>query len=151
MRACARLTAFCRREAVIHRMIDAADEERLRAFGTETVVRLTRDNKLLGSVSRRELDGNAWQALNEACRHVLTAGPAELRRHLAQIDAGVLTDGDMDGILFLVVTSLDRGCCIERSHRSSAEESSRQIASGAIDDSVCTPLAPVTRYFVRPS
>ena len=88
-------------------MIDAAGEERLHAFGSETVVRLTRDNEPLNSVSRRELDGNAWRALNDACRDVLTAGPAELRRHLAQIDAGVLTDGDMDSMLLIVVTSLD--------------------------------------------
>ncbi|GIJ64815.1 hypothetical protein Vau01_123310 [Virgisporangium aurantiacum] len=38
---------------------------------------------------------------------VLTAGPADLRRYLAQIDAGVLTDGDMDGLLVMVLDALD--------------------------------------------
>jgi hypothetical protein len=94
-------------EEAILDMIDAADEERLRAFGAETVARLTRDNELLASVSRLELDRAAWQALDDACRHVLTAGPAELRRYLAQVDAGVLTDGDMDGLLLMVLMSLD--------------------------------------------
>lgn len=75
-------------------MIDAADEGRLRAFGADTVVRLTRDNELLASVSRLELSGAARQALDDACRNVLTAGPAGLRRHLARVKAGVQTDGD---------------------------------------------------------
>jgi hypothetical protein len=88
-------------------MVDAADDERLRAFATETVLRLTRDTELIRSMSRWELDSNAWLALNEACQHVLTADPAELRRQLTQIDAGVLTDGDMDSILLIVVMSLD--------------------------------------------
>jgi hypothetical protein len=42
-------------EAAISDLIDAADEERLRAYGAATVVRLTRDNELLAAVSRREL------------------------------------------------------------------------------------------------
>ena len=57
-------------------------------------------------MSRWQLDNNAWLALNEACRHMLTAGPAELRRQLAQIGAGV-TDGDMDSVLLIVVMSLE--------------------------------------------
>jgi hypothetical protein len=94
-------------EAAILDAINAADWNRLSAFGADTVVRLTRDNALLSSVSRHELDNNAWQALNDSCRHVLTAGPAELRRYLAQIDAGVLTDGDMDGLLVMILDALD--------------------------------------------
>jgi hypothetical protein len=94
-------------EATIRRMVNTVDEQRLLAFGSETVLRLTRDNELLGCVSRWELDASAWQALGGACQDVLRAGPVELRRRLAQIDAGVLSDGDMDSILLLVLASLD--------------------------------------------
>jgi hypothetical protein len=94
-------------EAAILGAINAAERKRLSTFAADTVVRLTRDNALLTSVSRDELDRNAWQALNDSCRHVLTAGPAGLRRYLAQIDAGVLTDGDMDGLLVMVLDALD--------------------------------------------
>lgn len=94
-------------ETAILDAVNAADRKRLGTFGADTVVRLTRDNELLTSVSRHELDSNAWQAFNDSCRHVLTAGPAQLRRNLAQIDAGVLTDGDMDGLLVMVLDALD--------------------------------------------
>ncbi|MDG6109883.1 hypothetical protein Daura_19280 [Dactylosporangium aurantiacum] len=94
-------------EAAIRRAIDAADEERLRAFAADAVLRLTGDDDRLGTVPGRELTGPAWQALHAAHRDVLTAGPAELRRHLDTVDAGVLSDGDMDPDLLLTVTALD--------------------------------------------
>ncbi|GAA0932730.1 hypothetical protein [Virgisporangium aurantiacum] len=55
-------------EAAILDAVNAADWKRLSTFGADTVVRLTRDNELLTSVSRHELDSNAWQALNDSCR-----------------------------------------------------------------------------------
>lgn len=83
-------------EAAVRDLVDAADRERLAAFAAETVVRLTRDNESLATAHRSELDADAWQALTDACGQVRTAGPVELRRRLERIDAGVLSDGDMD-------------------------------------------------------
>jgi hypothetical protein len=94
-------------ETAILRLVHSADDESLRTFGAETVIRLVREEQLLDVAVEDELDQDAAAALSIARDNVLTAGPSELRTQLARIDEGILTDGDMDPALLTVISALE--------------------------------------------
>lgn len=86
-------------------MVAEAGEDRLRVFGAETIVRLVRDEQL-DLISERDLNDGARRTLSFACRHISTASPTELRRHLTQVEEGVLSDGDMDFPVWNILDAL---------------------------------------------
>ena len=53
-----------------------------------------------------ELDENARNALRSAMTDTLSTPSAELRAHLESVDAGVLTDGDMDPCLLQLIDAI---------------------------------------------
>ncbi|MBT8225859.1 MAG: hypothetical protein HKP61_14320 [Dactylosporangium sp.] len=94
-------------EAAVLQLVAEAGDDNLRVFGAETVARLVRDELLLDVAAEDELDEDALAALTIARENVLTASPTELRVQLARIDNGILTDGDMDPELLIIVSALE--------------------------------------------
>ncbi|WP_089155485.1 hypothetical protein [Micromonospora sp. NBS 11-29] len=94
-------------EAAIRGLVDGAGEADLRVFGVETVARLVRDDELSEVAAEGELDEDAAAAFRLACANAPTAGADDLRALLTRIDDGVLTDGDMDPALLIVVSALE--------------------------------------------
>jgi hypothetical protein len=87
--------------------IEKAPPERRLAFARGTVVQIldgyTFDETYLAS----ELSGEASAALAAARREILSASPATLRSYLEVIEAGVLTDGDMDCLVCATIQAID--------------------------------------------
>ncbi|MFI6780314.1 hypothetical protein [Micromonospora sp. NPDC050276] len=133
-------------EAAILALVVAAGEAELRVFGLETVTRLVGSELLDGTVDD-ELTEDAWAALAAARENVRTADATELRAQLERIDAGVLTDGDLDQGILIVLTALEhwttyleenqRGELYELAIRS-IEEVDFQV-SADLDDVLATP------------
>ncbi|MFY1620553.1 hypothetical protein [Micromonospora sp. WMMD736] len=133
-------------EAAILRLVIAAGEDDLRAFGLDTVTRLTRED-LLDTAVDDELTGDAWAALASARETVPTADAPELRALLVRIDEGILADGDLDQGLLTAFTALEhwttyleengRGEIYELAIRS-IEEVDFQV-SADLDDVLATP------------
>jgi hypothetical protein len=94
-------------EAAILQLVRVAGDDALRAFGAETVVLLVREELTLDVAVEYELDEKAQAALRAACENVVTASPVELRRQLARVDEGTLTDGNMDPGLLTVISALE--------------------------------------------
>jgi hypothetical protein len=117
-------------EVEVSQLIDQASEERLRAFGADTVTRLVRNDTQWGLVDRAALDPGAWMALEDACRHIRTASGAELRGHLRRIDEGVLTDGDMDFPLLNILDAIDQWTTFLET---GTRDALRELALRAID------------------
>lgn len=92
-------------EAHILRLIVAADEGDVRAFGQETVTRLVRPELLLGAADD-ELTGEARTALVTACANVLTMSADELHDALATVYEGILVEDDLDHGLLTAITAL---------------------------------------------
>ncbi|MFI5527840.1 hypothetical protein ACIA8O_04705 [Kitasatospora sp. NPDC051853] len=93
-------------DAEIRRLVGAATESGVRAFGEETVVRLVRPERFRDA-DEGELTADAWAALANACANVLTLGAAGLGRELATIDDGILADDDLDTGVLAVVQALE--------------------------------------------
>ncbi|MFE0672402.1 hypothetical protein [Streptomyces sp. NPDC058867] len=93
-------------EVEIGRLVAAAPEQGVRAFGADTVTRLARADRL-DDADEDELTEDAWAALTGACANVLTIGAGELRRALTTIDEGILADGDLDTEVVAVISALE--------------------------------------------
>ncbi|MEU7585470.1 hypothetical protein AB0A95_04120 [Micromonospora sp. NPDC049230] len=133
-------------EAAILRLVVAAGEDELRAFGLDTVTRLVRSDPL-DTADDDELTDDAWAALTSARENVRTADATELRAQLVRIDEGILADGDLDQGVLTVITALEhwttyleenqRGELYELAIRS-VEEIDFQV-SVDLDDVLATP------------
>ncbi|MGW0502535.1 hypothetical protein [Micromonospora sp. NPDC003241] len=134
-------------EAAIRRLVDTAGEDELRVFGIETVARLVRDERLVDIAADGELDEDAVAAFTLARETVGTADAAASRALMTRIDEGVLTDGDMDPELLIVLAALEhwttyletgqRGELYELALRS-VEQVDYQV-SADLDDFLATP------------
>ena len=82
-------------EKAVRELAAAADDEARRRFGAATVVRLTSDDEL-ADAAEIEFDDDARQAFAEASEDPVGSTPEQLRAWLRWIDAGTLSDGDMD-------------------------------------------------------
>lgn len=87
-------------------MAAAADDEHRRRFGAATVVRLTSDEELASS-AEIEFDEDARQAFAEACADPANSTADQLRAWLERMDAGTLSDGDMDPLVLFAFQALD--------------------------------------------
>ncbi|MEV4214453.1 hypothetical protein [Micromonospora sp. NPDC049662] len=133
-------------EAAILRLVVAAGDDDLRAFGLDTVTRLTRDD-LLDTAVDDEMTEDGWAALTSARKNVPTADATELRALLVRIDEGILAESDLDQGLLTAFTALEhwttyleenaRGEIYELAIRS-VEEVDFQ-ASADLDDVLATP------------
>lgn len=133
-------------EAAILQLVVAAGDDDLRAFGLDTVTRLTRED-LLDTAVDDELTEDAWAALARARETVRTADATELRALLVRIDEGILADGDLDQGLLTAFTALEhwttyleengRGEIYELAIRA-VEEVDFQV-SADLDDVLATP------------
>ncbi|MGW4728352.1 hypothetical protein ACWEQC_04000 [Streptomyces shenzhenensis] len=92
-------------EADILRLIVAATEGDVRAFGEETITRLVRPELLRGA-AEDELTEEARAALTTACANVLTISAAGLHDELATIYDGILVDDDLDPGVLTAITAL---------------------------------------------
>ncbi|MFE3032302.1 hypothetical protein ACFXKY_11675 [Streptomyces canus] len=133
-------------EAEIHRLVSAASEGDVRAFGSQTVIRLVRSERFQDA-DEGELTAQAWAALTTACANVLTLNAAELRAELATIDDGILTDGDLDTEVLAAIQALEHWQgYLEHSGREeiyelairSIEDVDHQV-SAVLDDFLATP------------
>lgn len=87
-------------------MVAAADAEHRGRFGAATVVRLTSDDEL-ASAAEVEFDEDARQAFAEACADPANSTAEQLHAWLDRMDAGTLSDGDMDSLVLLAFQALD--------------------------------------------
>ncbi|MFJ9951693.1 hypothetical protein [Kitasatospora sp. NPDC091207] len=133
-------------EAEILRLVGAAAEDGVRAFGEETVIRLVRPERFRDA-DEGELTADAWAALATACANVLTLSAAELRRELAVIDDGILADGDLDTEVLAVIQALEhwQGYLEQNGREEIYELAIRSIedvdheVSAVLDDFLATP------------
>ncbi|MBP5942287.1 hypothetical protein [Streptomyces acidiscabies] len=133
-------------EADILRMVVAATEDDVRAFGEETVTRLVRPELLRGA-TEDELTEEARAALATACANVLTISAAELHDALATIYDGILVEDDLDAGVLTAVSALAhwksyleqgrRGELYELAIRS-VEDIDHEV-SADLDDILATP------------
>lgn len=87
--------------------IGAASAERRLAFARDTVVRVLNARSFARVDEPREMTASGWAAFVEARLTVLTASSQDLKAHLAVIDAGVLTDGGVHGVLLAMLGAID--------------------------------------------
>ncbi|MFC8365646.1 hypothetical protein ACFUIY_37975 [Streptomyces griseorubiginosus] len=92
-------------DAEIRRLVSAASEGEVRAFGQQTVIRLARSDRFQDA-DEDELTEQAWAALTTACANVLTLDAAELRAAVETIDDGILADGDLDTEVLVAIQAL---------------------------------------------
>lgn len=93
-------------EQAVLGFVMGASEADLRAFGVETVVRLT-SYETLEDAASVEFDEDALRAFELACANAATADAAELRGYLVKVDEGTLSDGDMDSEVLLALSALE--------------------------------------------
>ncbi|MFJ8794295.1 hypothetical protein [Streptomyces sp. NPDC102462] len=133
-------------EADVLRMIVAATEDDVRAFGEETVTRLVRP-ELLDGADEDELTEEARAALTTACANVLTISAAELHDALAAIYDGILVEDDLDpGVLTAIRALAHWHSYLEQNRRGelyelairSIEEIDHEV-SADLDDFLATP------------
>jgi hypothetical protein len=133
-------------EKAVRDMAAAADAEHRRRFGTATVIRLTSDEEL-ASAAEVEFDEDARQAFAEACTDPVNSTPDQLHSWLERMDAGTLSDGDMDPLVLLALQALDHwaGYLVEEDPEFIAELAIRSIeevdyqVSASLDDFLGTP------------
>ena len=133
-------------EAEIRRLVSAASERDVRAFGEQTVIRLVREERFQDA-DEGELTAQAWAALTTACANVLTLSAAELRTELATIDDGILADGDLDGEVLVALQALEhwQGYLEHNGREEMYELALRSIedvdhqVSAVLDDFLATP------------
>ncbi|WP_225850882.1 hypothetical protein [Streptomyces sp. HPF1205] len=133
-------------EADILRLIVAATEDGVRAFGEETVTRLVRPELLRGA-AEDELTEEARAALATACANVLTISAAELHDELATIYDGILVEDDLDpGVLTAIQALAHWHSYLEKNRRGelyelairSIEDIDHEV-SADLDDILATP------------
>ncbi|MFJ5840322.1 hypothetical protein ACIQGO_26850 [Streptomyces shenzhenensis] len=133
-------------EADILRLIVAATEGDVRAFGEETITRLVRPELLRGA-AEDELTEEARAALTTACANVLTISAAELHDELATIYDGILVEDDLDpGVLTAISALAHWHSYLEQNRRGelyelairSVEDIDHEV-SADLDDILATP------------
>ncbi|MFE7978114.1 hypothetical protein [Streptomyces shenzhenensis] len=133
-------------EADILRLIVAATEGDVRAFGEETITRLVRPELLRGA-AEDELTEEARAALTTACANVLTISAAELHDELATIYDGILVEDDLDpGVLTAISALAHWHSYLEQNRRGelyelairSIEDIDHEV-SADLDDILATP------------
>ena len=97
---------YAEAEKALRDLAAAADPDRCRRFGADVVVRLTSDADLRDA-AEFDLDEDAQQAFAEACADPANIDGVRLRALLHRIDAGVLSDGNMDPRLICALMALD--------------------------------------------
>ncbi|MGI5499200.1 hypothetical protein [Lentzea sp. CA-135723] len=93
-------------EQSVRDLVAAADEEQRHRFGASTVVRLTADGDL-ADAAESEFDDDARRAFEQARTDPAGSTPERLRAWLGEIDAGTLSDGDMDPQLLWALEALE--------------------------------------------
>jgi hypothetical protein len=93
-------------EKTLRDLAAAADADRCRKFGADVVVRLTGYAELAES-AELDLDEDAQQAFAEARADPVNSTGRQLKELLVRIDAGVLSDGDMDPPLISALMALE--------------------------------------------
>ncbi|MGW5054752.1 hypothetical protein [Actinokineospora sp. NPDC004072] len=82
-------------EQTVRELVAAADDEKRRCLGAETVVRLSAGDDLADAAGA-EFDDDAQQAFEQPCTDPAGCTPDRLRAWLDTIDKGTLSDGDME-------------------------------------------------------
>jgi hypothetical protein len=93
-------------EKTVRALVAEADADHRRRLGADTVVRLTSDVELVDA-AEAEFDEDAHQAFVEACADPVNSTAGRLRALLARVDAGTVSDGDMDPQVLSAITALD--------------------------------------------
>ena len=86
--------------------IERASEQRRMAFAQQTLQQVITAPIVNDIDWDGELDENARNALRSAMTDTLSTPSAELRAHLESVDAGVLTDGDVDPCLLQLIDAI---------------------------------------------
>jgi hypothetical protein len=93
-------------EKTLRDLVAAAPPESGRRLGADVVTRLT-SNADMRDVAEFEFDEDAQQAFTEACDDPVNSTGRQLQTLLARIDAGTLSDGDMDPQVISALMALD--------------------------------------------
>jgi hypothetical protein len=93
-------------EKTVRAMVAEADADHRRRLGADTVARLTSDAEVVDA-AEIEFDGDGHQAFVEACADPANSAADRLRALVARIDAGTVSDGDMDPQVLSAVSALD--------------------------------------------
>jgi hypothetical protein len=93
-------------EKTVRDLVADADAGHRHRFGVDTVVRLTSDAELVDA-AEVEFDEDGHQAFVEACADPANNTADRLQALLARIDAGTVSEGDMDPPVLSALTALD--------------------------------------------
>jgi hypothetical protein len=93
-------------ETAVRDLVSAADDEHRRRFGAATIGRLTTVDGLAAD-AEIEFDEDARQAFTEACANPANSTPNQLHAWLARIEAGTVSDGDMDQPVLRTIMALE--------------------------------------------
>jgi hypothetical protein len=97
---------YAEAEKALRDLAATADADRCRRFGADVVVRLTSDADMR-EAAEFDFDEDAQFAFAEACADPANSNGVQLRALLQRIDAGVLSDGNMDPRVICAVMALD--------------------------------------------
>jgi len=93
-------------EKTVRDLVAEADVDRRRQLGAAMVARLTSDADMRDA-AEIEFDDDAQKAFVEACTDPVNSAGGHLRALVSRIDAGTLSDGDMDPQVLSAVMALD--------------------------------------------
>lgn len=94
-------------DAWLRQAVGRASDERRATLAEDTIRRLMRDDLFARIPSEGELTEEARSAFVAARDAVHAASAEELKRLIAIVDGGVLTDGDMDRALLTMIEAID--------------------------------------------
>lgn len=94
-------------DAWLREAVAKASDGQRQALAEDTIRRLMRAELFAEVPAEGELTQEAWSAFVAARAAVGTAPPEELKRLLAIVDRGVLSDGDMDRALLLMLSAIE--------------------------------------------
>jgi hypothetical protein len=94
-------------EKAVRELVAAADGDRRRRFGADAVIRLTADPEVADAATV-EFDEDGLQAFTDAVADPANSSVGQLQGWVARIDAGTVSDGDMDPQVLSAISALDR-------------------------------------------
>lgn len=133
-------------EKTVRDLVATADDSKRHRFAADTVIRLTANDDLTAA-AEVEFDDDAQQAFNEARRNPTSSTADQLRTWLDTIDAGTLSDGDMDPQVLWALEALEHwtGFLTDRNPELVAQLAIRSLetvdyeVSADLDDFLGTP------------
>lgn len=127
-------------DAWLRDQVARASDAGREALAEDTIRRLMRDELFAQVPTEGELTPAAWSAFVSARDAVQTAPAAELKRLIAIVDAGVLTDGNMARALLVMIEAIDVWATFRQSRDPDAVFQLANLSVEDVDDEVGASL-----------